>query len=415
MKRKVLAFFLTVMLVCASGCTGEAPQAVDTATPTLTPTVISSPSAALPDETSPTVESPVPDPVAKWSADFFAEDELYTVGFLSEAAASAVWKYGKELYWVDEYGVSMIPVTPWLLGTSKAAYQQALIYLCWYDPLSRIDSYDTPGEEKEALYAEIMFRGMKEDIFLDTDAFSDWTWGMNVFETAKAAQAIFSSASVDGDGGFVIVRFLYENDGAEYEDYYQVNWQVNEDAGADHPFPYQLAGVLPMPRYLLGGLPLGEFKEKYIGSASVEPLAALGITHEIDDLDHWGAWGTWGADSPIVIKALSWPSDEALVTYILVDDDGENVTYLRAFDEDAVDRGVPTRLLTVLQARNLLLAQNPDAELFYPGELDKWEDVVQCYGFMYADGDNYLFAWVNTITGEITFADEIDNYTGEEY
>jgi len=75
----------------------------------------------------------------------------------------------------------------------------------------------------------------------------------------------------------------------------------------------------------------------------------------------------------------------------------------------------PAQILTMEQAMSLLYENYVDAELFYPGELDKWEGNSLCYGFVYDDGDRYRYVWVDAMTGEVSFADEIEDYTGEGY
>ena len=70
------------------------------------------------------------------------------------------------------------------------------------------------------------------------------------------------------------------------------------------------------------------------------------------------------------------------------------------------------QILTMEQAMDLLYENYVDAELFYPGELDKWDGNNLCYGFVYDDGDKYRYVWVNSVTGGVEFADEIVDYTG---
>ena len=51
---------------------------------------------------------------------------------------------------------------------------------------------------------------------------------------------------------------------------------------------------------------------------------------------------------------------------------------------------------------------------FYPIELNKLENDVFWFGFVYEEGDIYRYAWLNAMTGEIELTDEVENYTGEE-
>ena len=73
----------------------------------------------------------------------------------------------------------------------------------------------------------------------------------------------------------------------------------------------------------------------------------------------------------------------------------------------------PTPMLTMKQARDILYTGYIDAELFYPGELDKWEGDALFYCFVYYDGDIPFYAYINAMTGEVEIVDKIENYTGE--
>ena len=91
--------------------------------------------------------------------------------------------------------------------------------------------------------------------------------------------------------------------------------------------------------------------------------------------------------------------------------------YNRYYVEDTQPieaRSARDTILTMEQARDLLYENHVDTELFYPGELDKMEDDTLFYCFVYDDGDEYRYAYVNAITGEVEIVDEIENYTGEE-
>lgn len=68
--------------------------------------------------------------------------------------------------------------------------------------------------------------------------------------------------------------------------------------------------------------------------------------------------------------------------------------------------------LTMEQARDLLYENYVDAELFHPGELDKWQGDALLYCFAFDDGDQYRYAYVNAATGAVEIVDEIVNYTG---
>ena len=399
MKYRVTAFILVLFILCLSGCGTKEPQSADISASTTAATTDPAPVSSEATDEGHGTDAP---------GDFFAERDLYAVRILSEAAASAVWQYGKELGWVDEYGLADSVVTSKQLALSQSAYRQALIHWCWEDPVGNLTD-----DEKEAVYAQALFPGVLAEELPETDEFSYWAWGVDVLTRVDAAQALFSTASVDGNAGYVIVRLLYENDNGEFEDFYQVEWTAREDSVAN-PFQYQITGVRPMERFLLGGRPYEEFSEKYLGAAPTEDLEKLGVTHSIGYLDKWGAWG---AGNTMVLKTISSQGAEELITYILLDDDGERVVYLRALDEAASARSVQTQILTALRARSVLSENSIDAGLFYPGELDKWDDDALCYGFMYEYADGYRYVWVNSITGELEFADEVEDYTGtgEDY
>ena len=76
-------------------------------------------------------------------------------------------------------------------------------------------------------------------------------------------------------------------------------------------------------------------------------------------------------------------------------------------------RLIPTAAL----AKELLYESYVEADirLFYPGELNRWKDDALHYGFAYGGAENGGYIFVNSMTGEVEFADEIENYTGEDY
>jgi len=123
---------------------------------------------------------------------------------LSETAASAAWKHGKEL-----------------IGTDKL----------------------TPGD-------------IQISLLVDT------------------AQALLSATSADGKTGYVIVKIPYENKNGKFEDFYRVDWEVD-----------RLIGVRPMERFLLGGLPLEKFSDKFLRPAERMNLHLAGKWSSPDQLD----------------------------------------------------------------------------------------------------------------------------------
>ena len=73
----------------------------------------------------------------------------------------------------------------------------------------------------------------------------------------------------------------------------------------------------------------------------------------------------------------------------------------------------PTPKFTVEQAQDILQKKHFD-ELSHTGELDKLKNGIRFYCFTYHSGNEYRYAYVNSVTGEIKTVDEIKNYTLEE-
>ena len=369
MKYKAIAFGLILSVICLSQCTFNlslAAAAKSTAT---------------------------------MSKDFFTAKNSHAAKTLSEAAASAVWQYGKMLGWLDEYGLSDKDITPRQLAMAQRTYNQALIYWFWQNPVDNLTE-----EEREACYARALFPGVRASELPQDDAFSGWSQGIQPLAAVDAAKAVFSTASADGKTGYVIVRFLYENKNGEFEDFYRVEWEA--DAGS--PFPYRLKGVRPLMRFLLGGVPHEMFAEEYLGPVSADVLKKFGIMHPVGYLAKWGAWGE---ENTLVLKTLTLQGAGKLATYLLLDDTTQRIIYQGAFDETADRRTLPWQILTALQAKNLISANYNASGLFYPRELDVIKGGALCYGFAYNNGGNHGYAWVNSITGEVSFADEIEDYT----
>ena len=416
MKYKAVAWILILCLACLAGCDFLPPRPVDAsdaAAATATADAAqATPDAAqaTPDATLPTADTAPDDAqTADIPDDFFTKDALYAAHALSEAVASAVWQYGEDFGWVDETGLSDAAITPLQLASSQAAYRQALIQWFWEDPLLSLGSESLSDEDKEDLYARVLFPGVEADALPESDKLKDFSMGISPISTVEAARALFSAASPDGYAGYVIVRMLYEYNDAEYEDFYRVEWEATADGSI---FPYRLTGVRPMMRYQLGGIPYDNFNERYAASAPAAVLEALGIHHALGNVAKWGGWGE---GTSLVVKTTLVQGDDESNTYLFIDDDEENLVYLSAFDEPEGDdnRYVPKKWLTPLQAKDMLLTFYIEAEPFYPGELDKWVGDVRCYGFGYDDGDAYRYVWVNAETYDVEFADEIENYTGE--
>ena len=420
--KTLIPFFLITAL---TGCAGSNPAAEVLPTPTEmvvatvapTPIPIPKPTTTVMATDAPVTIAPTDNatatPVANAPGGFFAEADVFAVMRLSEAAASAVWQYGGSLGWVDMYGWAHEGISPEVLALSQAAYRQTLIYWCWENPINHADAYALEIEEWETRYAQILFPGVAADALPETDAFSEWAWGVNILEQANAAQAFFAAGHVGREGGYVIVRCLSVRENQLFEDFYRVDWEKDNVA---EPFGYKLAGVYPMERYLLGGSAEGRFVDRYLNAEAEAALDSFGITHPIGYMERWGAWG---AGNNYMIKTIAEQDGGEIITYILVDDDEyeDNIVYVAALDDAEEQWLAPVKLLTALQAREILNENGISEDVFYPGELDIWEDEAPWYGFSCSGGEETFYAWVNAVTGEVSTAEKVEDYTrtGEEY
>ena len=70
---------------------------------------------------------------------------------------------------------------------------------------------------------------------------------------------------------------------------------------------------------------------------------------------------------------------------------------------------------TVEDATFILYNDYIDTEAFYPGELNTVVGRMIFYGFYYDNGDTYRYVWVNGVSGAVEFADEVWDYTGENF
>ena len=408
MKNKLALYFL-FCVICFTGCAGNndpqpaaestPPAATATATPSAAPTAthVGNDALIVPPPTA--AETPAP-------AAFFTPESEAAVRLLSEAAASAVWQYGDALGWTDIYEMPDTYITKEQLALSRATYERALIVWCWENPIGVADD-----DAREAFYADVLFPGVSSDDLPEEDAFSGWSMGVNILEKEDAARALIFAASPDGDVGYVVVRFLYEHNGAEHIRFFRVDW-VKDAQAADGVFPYRLAGVYPMLQHLMGNIQHDIFGERVLINATAEALAPFGITHGAGRLALRGAWGF---DGVVMVQTITDTADGELLTFILVHDDEaqEQVQYLGAADITPAERYVPAKLLTPLEAKNMLVIFYIESEPFYPGELDIWKDDAPWYGFTYNDGEAYRYVWVNAVTTEVSFDDEIEDYTRE--
>ena len=65
------------------------------------------------------------------------------------------------------------------------------------------------------------------------------------------------------------------------------------------------------------------------------------------------------------------------------------------------------------QAKKALQEKLKLSECAYPGELDREQGGIIFYGFCFVQNGSSMYAWVNSHSGDIEVAAEIENYTGE--
>ena len=242
---------------------------------------------------------------------------------LSGMAAGAVWQYGKELGWVDSLGLSSTHITPRQLALSQSAYQKTL-----YNIIENIDY----GHLEEPLYsgkaeqyAAALFPGVKMNELPETDEITNRD--DQLFTWMETAHILLSAPSADGKTGYVVVGISYENENGAFDDFYRVDWKADEPFDVYRPFQYRLIGVQPMERFLLGGAGVEELTDKYLGSESAAALKKFGITHSLGHIDKPGAWGS-GSTLLLKTKTIDADGNEGTVTYILLDDGEDRITYL---------------------------------------------------------------------------------------
>ena len=258
------------------------------------------------------------------------------IRLLSSMAAGAVMEHGPTLGWINEF-LDFLPdtaITPAQLALSQTTYQNSLFSII---SIMDFDFYSKPIMAINAdLYAAAVFPGVDVNKLPETDEitanggqFFDWPGGTRILITAPTG---------DGNTGYVIVGITHENDyWGEIEDFYRVEWKADGPFDVFRPFNYQLVGVWPMARYFMGGKPYELFVDQYLGPDSAEGLAALGIDYPADWLDKQGVWA---CGDTLLLRTLG--ESEGELAYILLDDNGETVTYLAAVNESGKEeRFVP--------------------------------------------------------------------------
>ena len=235
---------------------------------------------------------------------------------ISGMAANAVWQYGVELGWVDEWGQSDQPITPEQLALSQLSYTESI-----YSILSMFgyrQSDEPHYSEKTKQYAAALFPGVKINQLPETDEIT--ARGDQLFTWGNTTQILLSAASADGKTGYVMVNIS--------DEVYRVDWEADEPFDVYRPFQYQLIGVQPMQRFVMGGQPYENFVDKYLTPESTTALEELGITYVPGYLDNMGVWG---AGNTWLLRDLGAEANGWTETYILLDDDGDRITYLGAY------------------------------------------------------------------------------------
>jgi hypothetical protein len=159
--------------------------------------------------------------------------------------------------------------------------------------------------------------------------------------------------------------------------------------------------------YVIGNAPEVSERMNMLGGANLKLVVIENIREDIPNegkcREVWLVWDIGGDDYDIMIIYAVGGSGR--VYEYDSNDGGWNIV--------SAAESQSTQTLTMEQAMDFLYEHHVDSELFYPGELDKWEGDAPCYGFVYDDGGKHRYVWVNSVTGEVSFADEVENYTGE--
>jgi len=122
--------------------------------------------------------------------------------------------------------------------------------------------------------------------------------------------------------------------------------------------------------------------------------------HYPGELDKWQDGATW--------YGFSYDDGGGNYRYVWINSTNNAVEFA-----DEIINYTGGEVMTMEQARDYLYANHVDAELHYPGELDKWQDGATWYGFSFEDNGEYRYVWINSTNNAVEFADEVENYTGE--
>jgi len=181
------------------------------------------------------------------------------------------------------------------------------------------------------------------------------------------------------------------------------NWECVVKTDEVEDFVYFLYVTEPGDIAFLAGWYLSEIAGTYKGQFTIEDGDVLKLEMTNIDTNH------------TIIGAYSFDVSEGIL--MLTRQSGDSLSHLFEAGEPMAFHSISDyqsgQMLTIEQAMNLLYEHYVDAELYHPGELDRQTGDTQFYGFVFNGGDMYMHVWVNSMTGGVEFADEIENYTGE--
>jgi len=250
--------------------------------------------------------------------------EESAIRLLSGMAAGAVWRYGAELGWVDEIGLSATPITPAQLALSQASCRNALdnVVGMFYGYLP-----EPAYTEKTVQMAKAFFPGIDIQTLSASDTLTNN--GEELLAWQNGSTILLTAASADGQTGYVIVGIVYEKDDSWFENMYRVDWRLEEPFDIHRPYQYHLVGVQPLLRGFPGWEVYQYLTERYLGAEALEALAEFGITHDVGYIDTPGIWVAEYTDMTLV-RTIGTNGMHQIITYILLEDDDEAVVYLGA-------------------------------------------------------------------------------------
>lgn len=251
------------------------------------------------------------------------------IQMLSAMVAGGVWKYGQELGWTDDLGWAESVITPRQLALSQEGYAASLadaIYMGENVGPGDMPYYSVLAEH----YAAALFPDVNITELAVTDSVTNA--GYTPLTIVNTTQISLTAASVDGQTGHVIVSIVYENENGLFEDAFRVDWAAAEPFDVYAPFRYKLVGVMPLNRYPIGHAGFDSYTETYLGAPAAAALKKFGVTEPVGYLS--SSW-LWSAENTLLLKTIG--TDDKTATYILIDDDEVNITYLGAATPPALE------------------------------------------------------------------------------